>query len=131
MDMPPGWIYEPVQLGDWEAPRIPIGETYHWSASWVEAALLLSATEMPALYVRPDKGLVWVLDQIDAQVVTHSGNRTKVRLTNRTVFSACMRTLSESESSSKARGPLGFSYSVSCPVIELAPGEFREIDFDA
>jgi hypothetical protein len=129
MDTPPGWIFERVQMGDWEAPIIPIGETYHWSASWVEAALLLSATENPGVYVRPDKGLVWALDQIDAHVVIHSGNRTRVRLTNRTVFSARMRTLSES--STKARKPLGFNYSVSCPVIELAPGESREIDFDA
>jgi len=129
IDQKPGWIMERVQMSDWETPYLPIGELYHSSSSWCEAALMLSSTEIPGLYVQPDTGFAWTFDHIDAQVLTHSGDTVTVRLTNRTPFPARVHTLVES--STDTHRPLGFTAIAECPMIELAAAETREVAFDA
>jgi hypothetical protein len=128
-DQAPGWIVERVQMNDWEVPGTPIGEIPHASSSWCEAAVLLTTTCNPSLYVQPDKGLVWALDHIDANTVRHSGNEITVRVENRTKFPARVRALVEL--STEARRPLGFTAVMNCPIIELAAGEIKEVNFDA
>jgi hypothetical protein len=128
-NMEPGWIFERVQMGDWESPGVPIGETYHATASWCEAALTLTTTQIPGLYVQPDKGLVCAFDHIDARVLSHSGNRVTVRLTNPTKFPARVRTWVES--SGNAHKPLGHNALFGRPSIELAAGEAKNVTFDA
>ena len=95
IDFEPGWIFERVQMGDWESPGVPIGETYRATQMWTETALLLSWIEIPGLYVQPDKGIAIAMDHIDASTVSHSGNRLLVKLSNPTKFSAKVRVLSE------------------------------------
>ncbi len=128
VDMRPGWICERVQMSDWETPSTPVGEVFNGSASWCEAAVMLSMTQIPGLYVQPDRGLAWVFDQVEAQVVGHSGETARVRLANRTQFPARVRVLVES--SAGARKPLGFTATVACPMVEIAAGESREYVFD-
>jgi len=128
-NLEPGWIFERVQMGDWESPGVPIGETYHATASWCEAALMLTWAEIPGLYVQPDKGLAWAFDHIDARVLSHAGDRVTVRLTNAMKFPARVRALIES--SSDARKPLGFNALFGRPLIELAAGEQKDLTFDS
>jgi hypothetical protein len=129
VDQKPGWIVERVQMSDWENPCTPIGEVFHASSSWYEAALTLSSTEIPGLYVQPDTGFAWTFDHIDAQVLKHSGDSATVRLTNRTPFPARIRAMVES--STDVHRPLNSAAIADCPVIELAAAETREIVFDA
>ena len=129
VNMEPGWIFERVQMGDWESPGIPIGETYHATASWCEAALMLTSIEIPGLYVQPDKGRAWAFDHINARVLAHAGDRVTVRLTNPTKFTARVRTLIEP--SSRAHQPLGVNALFGRPLIELAPGEVKDVSFDS
>jgi hypothetical protein len=116
-------------MGDWESPGVPIGETYHATASWCEAALMLTTTQIPGLYVQPDRGLVWAFDHIDARVLSRTGNRVTVRLTNPTKFPARVRTWVES--SGDAHKPLGHNALYGRPLIELAAGEAKDVTFDA
>jgi hypothetical protein len=128
-NLEPGWIFERVQMGDWESPGVPIGETYHATASWCEAALMLTWAEIPGLYVQPDKGLAYAFDHIDARVLSHAGDRVTVRLTNSTKFPAHVRALIES--SDDASKPLGFNALYGRPLIDLAAGEQKNVTFDA
>lgn len=128
VNLEPGWIFERVQMGDWESPGVPIGETYDATASWTESALMLTWIEIPGLYVQPDTGFVCAFDQIEAKVLSQAGDQTSVRLTNSTKFPARVRTLIES--SSDARKPLGFNALFARPLIELRPGEQKDFTFD-
>lgn len=127
IDQNPGWIMERVQMSDWEVPGMPIGELYHASSSWCEAALMLSSTGIPGLYVQPDTGLAWTFDHIDSQVASHAAEEVTLLLNNRTKFPARVRVLAES--STEARKPLGFATIARCPMIDLAAGEKREFVF--
>ena len=89
---------------------------------------MLTWIEIPGLYVQPDKGLAWAFDHIDAKVLSQTGDRVTVRLTNPTKFPARVRALIES--SSDARKPLGFNALFGRPLIELAAGEQKNFTFD-
>ncbi len=124
----PGWIWERVQMGDWETPNIPVGEIHHNTASWAQTALMLTWIEVPGLYVQPDTGVVASLDHIDARLLSRAGGQVKVRLRNPTAFPARVRTVVES--SVAAKQPLGFNALMDRPVISLAAGEQKDLVFD-
>jgi len=67
---PPGWICERVNTTDWSNQGDcgdRIGEIQSYSC-WCEVAALLTAAELPGVYVETDTARVWVLDQIEARV---------------------------------------------------------------
>jgi hypothetical protein len=123
----PGWIYERVQMGDWQSPGVPIGETSQARAIWAQTALLLTCIEIPGLYVQPDEGIVLVMDHLDARTVSHNGDCLVLKVTNPTKFSAEVRVLSEN--SADARKPLGWNALFHRPIIVLRSGEAKTFTF--
>jgi hypothetical protein len=125
-DLESGWMCERVQMGDWEAPGLPIGEVF-WGSTWAETSLMLTWVEVPGLYVQPDRGLVCVIDHIDARIVSASHGQVELELSNPTSYPARVRTLVEN--SGATVHPLALNALLNCPTISLAPGEARKVRF--
>lgn len=60
----PGWVSERVETSDWLQP---VGEVAHGSF-WSEIAVLLTAAELPSVYVDRGHGRVWSLDAVEAAI---------------------------------------------------------------
>jgi hypothetical protein len=109
---------ERVNMTDWEGPE-RVGETLGMS-TWAETSLMLTAIEIPGLYVRPDLGIVVAFDHITAEVLENGPAEMKVSLTNSTVFAAAVRILSED--GNEVRKPLSENHLYGCRISELMPG---------
>ncbi|KAA6314480.1 hypothetical protein EZS27_034908, partial [termite gut metagenome] len=110
-NMPPGGICERVNLSDWEGKQ-SVGGNIFGSCSWCETAALLTVTQLPGLYVQPDKGFYAVLDNIKAQLIETHRKRMHLRLTNPTAFPADVKVFSEGEN---------------IQIIRLAPNESKDV----
>jgi len=106
--MPPGWINERVNMSDWEVrgdpDEIGVGEIFGGS-TWSEAAMLLTAAELPGIYAQSDTGLLCVLDHVTA---TWTDSRDAIIVHNPTPFDANVKLLIETagEARQSALGPL-------------------------
>jgi hypothetical protein len=60
-----GWISERINTNDWLEG---IGETMNGS-TWAETSLMLSAAELPAIYVDTGKKMCWCFDQLKCSLV--------------------------------------------------------------
>lgn len=65
--LPPGFVNERVNLSDWESPTMGPGEVY-CGATWAGTSVLLSALEMPGVYVQPRTGIVAAADAVEAEL---------------------------------------------------------------
>ena len=73
----PGWMNERVQLNDWQ-PRNQYG-VFHGSC-WCELLLLLSAVDVPGLYVDPVRHAVCTFDHLDVEQLDASGTDDDFRI---------------------------------------------------
>jgi hypothetical protein len=126
VDIPAGYIFERIQMGDWQWSTLPVGEIPRNSAKWAESAVLLAWVEVPGLYIQPDTGLVYPIDHIEARGTKENG-KFVVEVKNPTSYQAKVKVLSES--SEDAKKPLGF---LKIPLIKplvLEPGETKRIEY--
>lgn len=63
--LPAGWINERVNMSDWEAPARGLGEVY-CGPCWPMASMLLTALELPSIYVDQTQNLVVCFDHVEA-----------------------------------------------------------------
>ncbi len=124
-DSPAGFMCERVNLTDWEGKE-RIGETWGMS-TWAETSLMLTAAEIPGIYVRPDDGTLLVFDQIDAEIADATDAGIRLRLHNPTPEEARVRIMRENRRN--ALSPLPDSALLAWPVEILAPGETRMLEF--
>jgi len=120
-----GHMCERVNLTDWEGPE-RIGETLNMS-TWAETSLLLTAIEIPGLYVQPDQSLVVAFDNVQAEVVADTASQFALRVTNPTPAPA--RVSVWAESSAAAAQPLPPNYLHGRRAVELAPGAAQILIF--
>ena len=118
-----GWMSERVSTTDWLEG---IGELMYGS-TWAETSLMLTYIELPGVYIQPDKSLVCVLDNIEAQIIQDKPNMLKVNFTNSTQAVAVVRLFIES--SGQAKIPLGENALWNGTTIKLKPGESRTMNF--
>lgn len=85
--MPPGGSCERVNLSDWEGIK-GVGDNIFASCSWVEAAMALTMTEIPGIYIQKDKDILAVFDNICAEKIKTSKGKYTLKLTNPTKFPA-------------------------------------------
>ncbi len=114
--MPSGWINERVNLSDWEAPVCGVGEALH-GPCWSMASLLLTALELPGVYVDPERSVVACLDHVAASL---EGGR--LRLHNPTLDDARVRVLVDRDPSR----PLGELWWRAAPILEIAAGGWAD-----
>jgi hypothetical protein len=118
-----GFLNERVNLSDWEGAGA-VGGGHDSSVSWCEVALMLTAVEVPGIYIETDSGRLWVFDHVEAEIVSREGDQLRVRVHNPTTYPAKVRVLAESRGT--ARRPLGWHALLHSPVWELLPGEAKE-----
>ncbi len=123
--MPPGGVCERVNLSDWEG-KGAIGSNIFGSCSWVETAALLTAAQLPGIYVQPDQEVVAVFDQIRVERLPDSHGIVRLRLTNPTLFTTDVRIFSESSATARKKYHT-YMVSSEMPVVRLSPGESREV----
>jgi len=109
--LPAGWINERVNTSDWDEN---VGGVFY-DACWCEVSLLLTALEIPGVYVRTDLGRAWVADHVEARLEGGA-----LILHNPTAFHAHVRVLAEDATG--AGRPLGDLWYLDAPRIALAPG---------
>jgi hypothetical protein len=124
-DALPGRMCERVNMTDWEGPE-RIGETLHMS-TWAETSLMLTAIEIPGLYVQPDQSVVVAFDNVEAHIVGETPGELQVQLSNPTPALACVTVLCER--AEEAAAPLSESRLFGGPAIRLRPGERQTVSF--
>ena len=72
---------------------------------WNETNGAMMALEVPGIYVRRDRGEVFVFDHVEVKSLTHKGGGMILQITNPTSFDAIVTVLAEDEE--QAREPLG------------------------
>ncbi len=120
--MPIGWMTERVSTTDWFEG---IGELMYGS-TWAETALMLTATEIPAVYVIPDKDFAFAFDALEARLVDGEDKPSRLWLKNpsgETVTATIM-----AETAGERAKPLGENALLHCRQIHLQPGNEDLID---
>ena len=120
-----GWMCERVNMTDWEGPE-RVGETLKMT-TWAEASLMLTAVEIPGLYVQPDRTLAVAFDNVEAHVVGETPSELQVQLCNPTPAPARVAVLCER--AKEAAAPLPENGLFGGPVIRLRPGERKTVSF--
>lgn len=121
-----GHISERVNLTDWESVE-NIGEIFPMS-TWAETSLMLTTTELPGIYVQPDKALVVAFDNIQYKILKNTKNKLVVALTNSTTVDAKVRIYHELSTSTRKN--LGENCFYGLPEFALKSGESKTITFD-
>lgn len=123
--MQPGWMCERVNTGDWEGADGVGGSLF--GSCWPEVSMMLTAIEIPGLYVQPDTGFVHVFDHVICSDVIHQGGSLRMKLTNPTAFDAELKVWSES--SAACARPLGLNPLFSSRRILVPAGASVEAEF--
>jgi len=118
-----GWMCERINTTDWLEG---IGEISYLT-TWSETALMLTYTEIPGLYVEPDKSKVIAFDNISVEITKDTKNKLFVTVHNPTKADAKIKVLSENNS--ERIQPLGELALFGRDEIELKPGESKTISF--
>jgi hypothetical protein len=92
--MPAGWINERVSTTDWFEG---IGEIKAGS-TWAETSMLLTAVELPSIYVDTELKSCFTFDQLQAEIMWVNANKIKLKVTNPTRFDADFTVLVENKS---------------------------------
>lgn len=82
------WMCERVNLSDWEGPG-KVGYVPPWSC-WCEASLLLTAGEVPSVYVDPARRIAIAFDQLTVELSDQEG-RLVLHVRNETPHAARAR----------------------------------------
>ena len=115
-----------MNLTDWEG-KARIGET-HRQSTWAETSLMLTAAEIPGIYVRPDDGTLLVFDQIAAEIIHLETDHLTIQIHNPNSVAASVRICIESRAESLE--PLSDSALCQWPVETLAPGETKNLHWN-
>jgi hypothetical protein len=118
--MRPGYLCERVNFSDWEG-RDNVGGCLFGSC-WPEVSLLLTATELPGIYVQPDTGLLRVFDHVDARLI-EAGGAPALECRNTTAFDAAVRVFAEP--SAATRTILGQAAALRWPTLHVPAGATR------
>jgi hypothetical protein len=119
--LPTGWINERVNTSDWDNN---VGGVFY-GGTWAEVSMMLTAMEVPGIYLRRDTGLFYALDHVDVKVENAGATEKRVTVSNPTNFPARVKLLLED--AAMAQQPLGQNYLWNAPTLELAPGESQTL----
>ena len=86
---------ERVNLSDWEG-RKQVGGIFYGS-TWAEVACMLTATEVPSIYVQRRSWEVWTFDHIDVEIIKKNKFGIELLVTNPTKFKSTYTFLAEDQ----------------------------------
>lgn len=116
--MPPGWINERVSTTDWFEG---IGEINPGS-TWAETAMLLSAAELPGVYIDIEGKRFHIFDNLEGRWSKNG----KLILTNQTRYKADVRIMAEKSADKNKR--LSISDHIIGKKVNIPPGKSVTID---
>ncbi len=123
-----GYISERVNLSDWEGPE-NVGDNIHWgSVSWCEVAVMLTAVEIPGLYVNPKRKLVVAFDHLEVRAVKSRGGKMDLEIRNPTPYPASFTIYTDGEGLFGARREEVFVDAL--PKHDLGPGQTMRLTVD-
>ncbi len=116
-----GYISERVNLSDWEGPE-NVGGNMSWgSVSWCELAVMLTAVEIPGIYVNPRQKMVVAFDHLEVKTVGGRGGRMELEVRNPTPYPAAFTLYVDSQGLFGRRA--GEILVDTLPKHELGPGQ--------
>lgn len=118
--MLPGEICERVNTSDWEGTH-NVGDSIFGSASWPEVSLMLTWTEVPGVYVIPERGVVCVSDHVNAWL-----DGDTLTIDNPTIYPARVKVMVENEKDLSA--PLGLYWQEKFTIVNVPAGGTTSID---
>lgn len=115
--MPVGWINERISTTDWfeGIGEIPKGST------WAETAMLLSAVELPSIYVDLDRNQHYVFDHLEVQRI----NKNVLKITNPSAYPAKVKIYAENSTEMHQSWNNNALYHVN--IINLKAGESKNV----
>ena len=122
---PFGYVSERVNMTDWEGPE-SIGYILPIS-TWAETSLMLTAIEIPGLYVQPDKGYFVVFDNLEVKVISDNKRVLTLQLENPTSVEAMVSI--QEENSSQIVSGTNENAMINYKKLLLKPLEKRIINF--
>lgn len=125
--MPWGGICERVNLSDWEG-KGAVGGNIFASCSWCEVAAMLTATQMPSIYVQTDTGQMAVFDHLKVKKGKRINGKMSLEITNPTPYPAEVRIYAETSKEAR-RNPMAAS-SNGLQSILMRPGETKDVLVD-
>ena len=99
-----GWINERINTTDWLEG---IGEMMYGS-TWAETSLMLTYTQIPGIYVVPDKSVVVCFDNLETKIIKETSKKLEIEIYNPTEMDASIRIWSEN--SSNLNVSLGYNF---------------------
>ncbi|MBC7588802.1 MAG: hypothetical protein H7178_10650, partial [Chitinophagaceae bacterium] len=120
---PIGWVSERVNMTDWEGPQT-IGYILPIS-TWAETSLMLTAIEVPGLYVQAAKNIVIPFDNVTVQTLGNNATELTIKVTNPTPVDANINLMEDRNSGSI----LGENALFNCKKISVKAGESIELIF--
>lgn len=87
------WISERVSTTDWLEG---IGEIFPGS-TWAETAMMLTATELPGIYVDTKSAIIACFDQLSIRVVKQTKNNIQIEVTNPTIYPCVTKVFADSD----------------------------------
>jgi hypothetical protein len=97
-----------------------------YGSTWAETALLLTYAEIPGIYVVPDKGFVFEIDNLKASISSSGRNENWLIIKNPTGEKVKAKILVET--SKQQKRPLGENYLYNALITELGPGEEKQFN---
>lgn len=116
-----GWVSERINMTDWLEG---IGETMCGS-TWAETSLLLSAVELPGVYLQADKAIVTCFDHVEAKIIKQTSGIIEIAITNPTQINAKVNLLIEGKDQVVTK--YGYNPNIGWEVIELMAGETKKL----
>ena len=126
-NMPFGYVSERVNMTDWEGPGT-IGYVLPLT-TWAETSLMLTTTELPGLYVQPDKGFYIAFDNVDVKILSNTKRQLTLQLCNNTPVLANVSVLAENAKQSTAIMGENALYNNKY-LVPLKPSEAKIITFN-
>ena len=118
----PGWTCGRIHTSD---ASEAVGETVA-APSPLEICGMLTAVEVPGLYVQPDTGFLFTFDHVVARIKEKSARRLVVAVDNPTPFEAAVRVLVENDRD-RAQ-PLGLNPLWGARVVTVPPGASEDLE---
>ncbi len=121
--LPIGWMSERVSTTDWYEG---IGEIMHGS-TWAETSLMLTYTEIPGIYIFPERDLAVAFDQLAIKTLDVNPRFLRLEVSNPGKSQAVIRLFVDSEK--QVNDILNENYLLHCRTLMLKPGETKILKF--
>ena len=125
---PFGSATERVNTGDWEGQKM-IGDILDKDSNMAwETVILFTILQNPGIYLNTVNGDLFVLDNVNAEIVSRTAGQTTLKITNPTSYDASVSVLSENESQRKK--PLGMHAFAGYMKIDVPANETRTVEIN-